>query len=133
MKKTSVKKKDLKKTNIRKSIQTISKYLLSLKENLQSDLNSIEKDIERVVLLISDAQKSKSNIESTFDSSYMILSSSQVAKLDEFAEIDSFDELIKDKNEELKVLENQKKIMLTKISELDKVISCTQDVEKSFT
>ncbi len=133
MKKTSVKKTDLKKTNIRKSIQTISKYLLSLKENLQSDLNSIEKDIERVVLLISDAQKSKSNIESTFDSSYMILSSSQVAKLDEFAEIDSFDELIKDKNEELKVLENQKKIMLTKISELDKVISCTQDVEKSFT
>lgn len=133
MKKTSVKKTDLKKTNIRKSIQTISKYLLSLKENLQSDLNSIEKDIERVVLLISDAQKSKSNIESTFDSSYMILSSSQVAKLDEFAEIDSFDELIKDENEELKVLENQKKIMLTKISELDKVISCTQDVEKSFT
>lgn len=133
MKKTSVKKTDLKKTNIRKSIQTISKYLLSLKEDLQSDLNSIEKDIERVVLLISDAQKSKSNIESTFDSSYMILSSSQVAKLDEFAEIDSFDELIKDKNEELKVLENQKKIMLTKISELDKVISCTQDVEKSFT
>lgn len=130
MKKSSKNKTDINKTKVKKSIQTISKYLLSLKENFRLDLNSIEKDIERVTSLIADAQNNKKNIESSFDSSYMILSSSQVAKIDEFAEIDSFDELIKNKNSELKELENQKELILNRIAELDKVISCAQDIEE---
>ncbi len=131
MKKSNVKKSNVHKPSVKKSIDSISKYLLSLKENFHSDLKLIENDMERINLLISEAQNNKKNIESTFDSSYMILSSSQVAKMDEFAEIDSFDELIKDKLLELEGLENKKQIMLSKIAELDEVISCAQEIEGS--
>lgn len=131
MKKSNIKKTNIKKTNIKKSIDVVNKYLLSLMEDFQSDLKSIENDIERVSLLISEAQNNKKNIESTFDSSYMVLSSSQVAKIDEYAEIDSFDELIENKYSELRNLEDNKNIILAKISRLEEVISCTEEIEGS--
>lgn len=130
-KKNIDKKHNIHKVTVKKSIDSINEYLVSIKEDFQTDLKTVENDIERVSLLISEAENNKKNIESKFDSSYMVLSSSQVAKMDEFAEIDSFDELINNKYLELKELENNKQIILSKISRLEEVISCAKEIEGS--
>jgi hypothetical protein len=83
------------------SIEKILKYLLSIREEFQSELKSIENDISRLNLLIKDAEKDMKKLQMSFDSSYMVLSSSQVAKSNEFAEIDSLNEIIKQKKNEI--------------------------------
>lgn len=108
------------------SIEKILKYLLSIREEFQSELKSIENDISRLNLLIKDAEKDMKKLQMSFDSSYMVLSSSQVAKCNEFAEIDSLNEIIKQKKNEIDILSNKRQIMIDKIEELDGVILCAK-------
>lgn len=108
------------------SIDKISKYLLSIRDEFQSELNLIENDISRLRLLIKDAEKNMNKLQMSFDNSYMVLSSSQVAKSIEFAEIDSLNEIIKQKKSEIDILLNNKKKIIEKIEELDGVIFCTK-------
>lgn len=108
------------------SISKISKYLLSIHDEFQSELNSIEKEISRLKILIKDAEKDLNKLQMSFDNSYMVLSSSQVAKTNEFAEINSLNEIISNKKSEIDILLNKKKILIDKIEELDGVIFCTK-------
>lgn len=108
------------------SIDKISKYLLSIRDEFQSELNLIENDISRLRLLIKDAEKNMNKLQMSFDNSYMVLSSSQVAKSIEFAEIDSLNEIIKQKKSEIDILLNNKKKIIEKIEKLDGVIFCTK-------
>lgn len=108
------------------AIEKISKYLLSIREEFQSELNLIENDISRLKLLVKDAEKDMKKLQMSFDSSYMVLSSSQVAKSNEFVEIESLNEIIKQRKSEIDILLNKKKIINNKIEELDGVILCTK-------
>lgn len=108
------------------SIDKISKYLLSIRDEFQSELNSIEKEISRLNLLIKDAEKDLNKLHMSFDNSYMVLSSSQVAKTIEFAEINSLNEIINNKKSEIDILLKKKVILINKISEVDGVIFCTK-------
>ena len=108
------------------SIEKISKYLLSVRNEYQLELKSIENDISRLNLLIKDAENDMKRLQMSFDTSYMVLSSSQVAKSIEFAEIDSLNEIVKQKKSEIDNLIKQQKIITEKIKELDGVIFCTK-------
>ena len=111
-----------------KSIDKISKYLLNLRDEFQSELNLIENDISRINILIKDAEKNMKKLQMSFDASYMVLSSSQVAKSIEFAEIDSLNEIIKNKKNEIDSLSKKKKEIINKIEELDGVILCIKNL-----
>ena len=112
------------------SVNKIIDYLNKIQENYQSELNMVENDITRTKRLIRDAEKSKKEVQSSLDSSYMVLSSSQVAKSHEFAEIDSFEELIEVRKNELDIL-NQKKIVVEgRLSEVSEIIMCAEDLKR---
>ena len=108
----------------KESVKKIYTYLLSIREKFKSELNCVENDISRIKILINNAENDKDTVKSTFDNTYMILSSSQVAKSDEFAEIDSLEKLIECKKKDLDNLNNSRKNILKNISELEDVISC---------
>lgn len=112
------------------SVNKIIDYLNKIQDNYQSELNLIESDITRTKRLIRDAEKSKKDVQASLDTSYMVLSSSQVAKSQEFAEIDSFEELILNRKNELDIL-NQKKIVAEgRLAEVTEIIECAEDLKK---
>ena len=112
------------------SVNKIVDYLTKIQENYQSELNTLENDIKRTTRLIKDAEKSKKDVQSSLDTSYMVLSSSQVAKTQEFAEIDSFDEIIKLRKNELDDLNHKKIIVEGRLAEVNDIINCAEDLKR---
>lgn len=112
------------------SVDRIIEYLTKVHASLQGELNVIESDIVRTKKLIDEAKVSKSEIQESVDSSYMVLSSSQVAKSQEFAEIDSFEQLIEMRRNDLDQLNRKKLILEGKLSEVNEIISCAIDLNK---
>lgn len=110
----------------KESVNKISSYLISIRDEYQSELYSIENDMARVDMLIDEAKNSKINLEATLDTSYMVLSSTQVAKEEEYAEIDSLEELILSRKKELEDLNIKRKIILEKLLEIDEIIECVK-------
>lgn len=112
------------------SVKKIVDYLTKIQENYQSELNMIENDIKRTNRLIKEAEKSKKEVQSSLDTSYMVLSSSQVAKSQEFAEIDSFGELIELRKKELDEFNHKKLILEGRLNEVSQIIDCAEDLRK---
>ena len=112
------------------SVNKIIDYLIKIQENYQSELNTLENDIKRIKRLIKDAEKSKIEVQSSLDTSYMVLSSSQVANTQQFAEIDSFEELIELRNKELDELNCKKIIVEGRLTEVNEIINCAEDLNK---
>ena len=112
------------------SVNKIFEYLTKIQENYQTELNMVENDIKRTKRLIKDAEKSKKEVQSSLDASYMVLSSSQVAKTQEFAEIDSFIELIDIRNKELDELNHKKIIVEGRLTEVNDIINCAEDLKR---
>ena len=112
------------------SVNKIIDYLTRIQENYQSELNMVENDIKRTKRLIKDAEKSKKEVQSSVDTSYLVLSSSQVAKSQEFAEIDSFVELIELRKKELDDLNHKKIIVEGRLSEVNEIIDCAEDLKR---
>lgn len=124
--------------NDKKNIAKIISFLMEIKDSYRSQLNMIEIDISRITKTIEESKNNLQDIKASMDTSYMILSSSQVAKANEFAEIDSLQEIINLREMELTDLKIRQEELLEKLSEVEEVIACANAVrevleDKSFT
>ncbi len=124
--------------NDKKNIARIISFLMEIKDSYRSQLNMIEIDISRITKTIEESKNNLQDIKASMDTSYMILSSSQVAKVNEFAEIDSLQEIINLREMELTDLKIRQEELLEKLSEVEEVIACANAVrevlkDKSFT
>lgn len=124
--------------NDKKNIAKIISFLMEIKDSYRSQLNMIEIDISRITKTIEESKNNLQDIKASMDTSYMILSSSQVAKANEFAEIDSLQEIINLREMELSDLKIRQEELLEKLAEVEEVIGCANAVrevleDKSFT
>ena len=124
--------------NDKRNIARINSFLMEIKESYRSQLNMIEIDISTIIKTIQESKINLQNIKTSMDTSYMILSSSQVAKANEFAEIDSLQEIINLREIELNDLKLRQEELMEKLAEVEEVIGCANAVrealeDKSFT
>lgn len=124
--------------NDKKNIAKVINFLIDIKDTYKSNLNIIELDISRTERIIEESKENQKNIKATLDSSYMVLSSSQVARANEFAEIDSLQEIINLRERELCDLKISRDEYLGKLIEIEDVIASANAVrevieDKSFT
>ena len=124
--------------NYKKNMARVNCYLLDIKESIRLQLNILENDIARNNKIIKESNKSLKQIRSSFDTSYLVLSSSQVAKANEYAEIDSLQEIIAIREKEIEDLNIRKEELMEKLHEVEEVIACSNSIkelldEKSFT
>lgn len=121
----------------KKNMAIVYNYLISIRENYRSQINVIEKDIDRNNKVIEDAKCNLQKIQSSFDTSYLVLSSSQVAMANEYAEIDSLQEIINNRDMEINDLNYKRDEIKEKLLEIEEVIVCANSVrdalDKSFT
>jgi len=121
----------------KKNMAIVYNYLISIRENYRSQINVIEKDIDRNNKVIEDAKCNLQKIQSSFDASYLVLSSSQVAMANEYAEIDSLQEIINNREMEINDLNYKRDEIKEKLLEIEEVIVCANSVrdalDKSFT
>lgn len=121
----------------KKNMAIVYNYLISIRENYRSQINVIEKDIDRNNKVIEDAKCNLQKIQSSFDTSYLVLSSSQVAMANEYAEIDSLQEIINNREMEINDLNYKRDEIKEKLLEIEEVIVCANSVrdalDKSFT
>ncbi len=121
----------------KKNMAIVYNYLISIRENYRSQINVIEKDIDRNNKVIEDAKCNLQKIQSSFDTSYLVLSSSQVAMANEYAEIDSLQEIINNREMEINDLNYKRDEIIAKLLEIEEVIVCANSVrdalDKSFT
>ena len=124
--------------NYKKNMARVNSYLIDIKDSIRLQLNLIENDIVRNNKVIEESKENLKEIRLSFDTSYLILSSSQVAKVNEYAEIDSLQEIIDIREKELCELNARKDELLEKLREVEEVIACSNSIkelleEKSFT
>ena len=124
--------------NYKKNMARVNSYLMDIKDSIRLQLNIIENDITRNNKIIKESNKSLKEIRLSFDTSYLILSSSQVAKVNEYAEIDSLQEIIAIREKEIEELNIRKEELTEKLREVEEVIACSNSIkelldEKSFT
>lgn len=124
--------------NDKKNIARVNSFLMEIKDSFRSQLNMIEIDISRITKTIEESKNNLQEIKLSLDTSYMVLSSSQVAKANEFAEIDSLQEIINLREVELCDLNIKREELLEKLAEVEEVIGCANAVrevleDKSFT
>lgn len=121
----------------KKNMAIVYNYLITIRENYRSQINVIEKDIDRNNKVIEDAKCNLQKIQSSFDTSYLVLSSSQVAMANEYAEIDSLQEIINNREMEINDLNYKRDEIKEKLLEIEEVIVCANSVrdalDKSFT
>ena len=122
----------------KKNMARVNSYLLDIKDSIRLQLNIIENDISRNNKIIKESNKSLKEIRLSFDTSYLVLSSSQVAKANEYAEIDSLQEIIAIREKEIEELNIRKEELMEKLREVEEVIACSNSIkelldEKSFT
>ena len=87
--------------NDKKNMAIVYDYLTDIREDYRSQINLIDNDIARASKIIEESKINMQQIKSTFDSSYLVLSSSQVAMVNEYAEIDSLQEIINIREKEI--------------------------------
>ena len=124
--------------NYKKNMARVNCYLMDIKDSIRLQLNIIENDIARNNKIIKESKSSLKEIKLSFDTSYLILSSSQVAKANEYAEIDSLQEIINIREKEIEELNVRKEELMEKLREIEEVIACSNSIkelldEKSFT
>ena len=125
-------------SNEKKNMARVYSFLTEIREDYLSKINLIEKDITRANKVIEDSKNNIQKIQSTFDTSYLVLSSSQVAMENEYVEIDSLQEIVNNKEMEICELNNRKAELQEKLLEIEDIILCANDVrnaleDKSFT
>ena len=116
----------------KKSIARINSYLLDIKDSLRMQLNVIENDITRNSKIVEESKENLNEIKLSFDTSYMVLSSSQVAKADEYAEIDSLKEIIEIREKEIDELVIQKEELIAKLQEVEEIIGYSNTIKEYF-
>ena len=115
-----------------KNISRVNSYLMDIKDSIRLQLNIVENDITRNNKIIKESKKSLKEIKSSFDTSYLILSSSQVAKVNEYAEIDSLQEIIDIREKEIEELNVRKEELVEKLHEIEEVITCSSSIKEYF-
>lgn len=118
--------------NDKKNMAVVYDYLTDIREDYRSQINLIDNDIARASEIIEKSKNTMQQIKSTFDSSYLILSSSQVAMVNEYAEIDSLQEIINIREKEIDELNCRKSELTEKLLEIEDVIMCANSVRKAF-
>lgn len=118
--------------NDKKNMAVVYDYLTDIREDYRSQIILIDNDIARASEIIEKSKINMQQIKSTFDSSYLILSSSQVAMVNEYAEIDSLQEIINIREKEIDELNCRKSELTEKLLEIEDVIMCANSVRKAF-
>lgn len=118
--------------NDKKNMAIVYDYLTDIREDYRSQINLIDNDIARASKIIEESKINMQQIKSTFDSSYLVLSSSQVAMVNEYAEIDSLQEIINIREKEIDELNCRKAELTEKLLEIEDVIMCANSVRKVF-
>ena len=116
----------------KKSIARINSYLLDIKDSLRMQLNVIENDIARNNKIIEESKETLNEIKLSFDTSYMVLSSSQVAKANEYAEIDSLQEIIEIREKEIVELNIKKDELMENLLEVEETIGYSNIIKEYF-
>ena len=105
------------------TILEIYNYLNNLHREYEAELAVLNNEAERIKGMIEYNESCISRIESSIDIPYMTVSASTVASSAEKAEIESFKSIIEDKIHDMTHLDEQKRSVENKISELNILLS----------
>ncbi len=100
----------------------IKQYLFTSREEFKSELSGLIMESSRLSEQIKESENKKSQLETSIDTSYMILSSSQTANFEQNTEISTLNSIIVDKQNRLSQILERQSYLQNRINDLDDML-----------